>query len=60
MLAYALIITVINFLVTLLYFSELFNFLVKISLIRKYYFGLGNVRVYAAAVAAAANSDLFV
>ncbi len=36
-------------------FIELFNFLAKIFLIRKYYFGLGNT--YAAA---AANPDLFI
>jgi hypothetical protein len=47
--------------VALFEFIELFTFSAKISLIRKYYFGLGNVRVYAASVAAAANPpDLFI
>jgi hypothetical protein len=47
--------------VALFEFIELFNFLAKIFLIRKYYFRLGNVRVYAAFVAAAANPpDLFI
>jgi hypothetical protein len=46
--------------VALFEFIELFTFSAKISPIRKYYFGLGNVRVYAAAVAAAANPDLFI
>jgi hypothetical protein len=44
--------------VALFEFIELFTFLAKISPIRKYYFGLGNV--YAATVTAAANSDLFI